>query len=463
LFIAEYLPSCGEKALKTYLYGLYAIGSGNENINTLSKYENALNMTESEIIAAYETLEEMGVVEILSKNPLQVQYIPLSGVYGKPRKIKAGKYGEFTKQVQTLLPDRMISLNEFNEYFNLIETYNIEPEALIMAIKYCTLIKNADINYRYILAVAKNWIARGITTLPAAEKELMNFGKQSQEIKEVLKALGQRGGADYADITLLAKWREQFGFTLDSILYCANTLKGGKGGMKKLDGMLTEFFKYKKFSVKEIEDYITEKQKYRDTAYAVLKELGEYLPNIDPAIQNYIVPWMDKGFDEQTLTQIANYCFKAQIKSLEGMDKLVNKLHKLGLITLQSINEYISEQYQTEKFLQKVLETAGLSRQVNHYDRSNYNLWGNIWGISDELILFAAGQCRDYYNPLKNLHSLLSYYKNNNILTVDKAKKVNAGAVLGKAQKDDKNGFVKREYTAEELNAMFTSIEDYEI
>jgi DnaD/phage-associated family protein len=463
MFIGEYLQSCGEKALKVYLFGLYAIGSGNENLNTLSKFEDALNMTENDIICAFESLEELGIIEVLSKSPLEVKYIPLSGVYGKPKKIKAGKYNEFTKQVQTLLPDRMITLNEFNEYFNLIEVYQIEPEALVMAIKYCTLIKNTNINYRYILTVAKSWIARGITTLAAAEKELYSFSKQSGEIKEVLKALGLRASADYSDITLLNKWTEQLGFTLDSILYCAKTLKGGGGNMKKLDNMLTEFFKYKKFSIKEIEDYINEKQKYKDTAYAVLKELGEYLPNIDPAIQNYILPWTDKGYDGQTLAQIANYCFKAGIKTLEGMNKFVTKLHKLGLITLESINEYIQQQYETEKTLQKVLDAAGLARQVNFYDRSNYNLWSTIWGINDELILHAANLCREYYNPLKNLHNLLSYYKNNNIFTIAKAQKISPDSVLGKTQKTDNDDFTKREYTKEELNAMFTSIEDYEV
>lgn len=466
LFISEYLQSCGEKELKVYLYGLYAIGSGNEKFNTLESFMNTLNMSESDIVQAFEQLDELGIVELLCRNPLDVKYIPFSGVYGRPKKIKAGKYNEFTKQVQTLLPDRMITLNEFNEYFNLIEVYRIEPEALIMAIKYCTMIKNTNINYKYILTVAKSWISRGITTLAAAEKELYDYSRQSIEINKVLKTLGLRSNVDYSDISLYNKWTQQFGFTLDSVLYCAKLAKEQNGGMKKLDNMLTEFYKFKKFSVKEIEDYVNEKQKYKDIAYAVLKELGEYLPNIEPALQNYIIPWTDKGYTEQTLVQIANYCFKAGIKTLEGMDKFVAKLHKLGLITLESINKYIEEQYQIEKILQKILDAAGLQRQVNFYDRSNYNLWSKSWGISDELILYAAEICRDYFNPLKNLHNLLSYFKNNNIFTVAKAKKVNASDVLGKtfdsAQKKEE-GYISREYSKEELNAIISNIEDYEV
>lgn len=467
LFVAEYLELCDEQSLKVYIYGLYAIQSGNESANTMERFCAVTKLTEDVIVKSYQFFEDLGLVEILSLSPMDVRYVPLSGVYGKPRKIKPGKYSEFTKQVQTLLPDRMITTNEFNEYFNLIESYNIEPEALVMAIKYCTMIKSNTINYRYIITVAKSWIDRGITSLAAAEAELYSYNKQAGEIKEVLRAMGYRGGADYTDTALYTKWLEQFGFETAAILFSARLLKSKKGNMQKLDVMMTEFFKYKKFSVKEIEDYVNERQKYKDLTYKVLKELGEYLPNIEPAIENYILPWTDKGYTEETLLQIANYCFKADIKTLSGMNKYVLRMHKLGLITLGSINEYIEQQFETESTISRMLEAAGLSRQVNMYDRTNYALWSNTWNIPDNLILHAAGVCRDFFNPLKNLHSLLSYYKNNNIFELEKAKCVDAASVLSggfSAKSANTAGnFQKREYTKEQLSAMFVSVEDFEV
>jgi DnaD/phage-associated family protein len=428
----------------------------------MSRITAELKLSEEEVVNAFEYLDELGIAEIVSKEPLDVKYLPLSGALSKPRKIRTGKYAEFTKQVQTLLPDRMITLNEFNEYFNLIELYHIEPEALIMVIKYCTMIKGNNINYRYIITVAKNWIQRGITTLAAAEAELSSYNRQADEIKAVLKALGYRGGTDFYDTSLYTKWREQFGFSVEAIMYCANQLKNQKGTMTKLDAMLNEYFKHKKFSIKEIEDYSAEKQVYKDTAYAVLKELGEYIPNTEPVIENYIQPWLDRGYTTETLTQIANYCFRAGIKSIEGMNKFVLKLHKLGLISLENINQYIEQQYATEKNIERILETMGIKRQVNSYDRTNYNLWSVSWCLSDELILYAAGQCRDYFNPLKNLHNLLSYYKNNGIFTKEKASGVSVAQVLGETARKDNENFVKRAYTKEQLAAMFTSVEDFE-
>ncbi|NLK17674.1 MAG: DnaD domain protein [Clostridiales bacterium] len=459
-FINEYLPHCPEKALKVYIYALFGLNSGSESFNSLEKMSSVLELSQEEIIKAFEQLEEMGLVEVVSSSPLDVKYLPVSE--GKPRKIRPGKYSEFTKQVQTLLPDRMITLNEFNEYFNLIETYHIEPEALIMVIKYCTLLKGTNINYRYIVTVAKNWISRGIVTLAAAEQELCSYNRQAEEIKSVHKAMGYRGGADFNDTALYTKWREQYGFSVDTILYAARLLRQKKGNMEKLNLLLDEYYKNKKFSIKEIEDYNAEKQRYREAAFSVLKELGQYLPNVEPAIENYILPWMDKGYDEKTLRQIANYCFKVGIKSLEGMDKLIIRLHKLGLISLESINEYIEEQYHTEKTISEMLERAGINRQVNTYDRSNFRLWTVTWGLGEQLVLYAASCCRDYFNPLKNLHALLSYYKSNGIFSVEKAREVDVEAVLG-GMKRKEQAMHSREYTREELNAMFTSVEDYEV
>lgn len=470
LFVSEYLEQCDEIALKVYIYGLYALQSGSEGINTPERLIQELKIDLKQLIGAYTFLDDLGLVDMISENPLTVKYIPLSGAVGKPRKVKPGKYAEFTKQVQLLLPDRMITTNEFNEYFNLIEVYAIEPEALIMAIRYCTMIKSNNVNYRYIVTVAKSWIERGITTLAAAEAELHSYNKQSGEIKDVLRAMGLRGSADYSDTALYTKWREQLGFTVDAILYTARLLKTKKGNMQKLDTMLTEFFKFKKFSIKEIEDFAAQGQKYRDITYAVLKELGLYLPVVDPAIENYILPWTDKGYNETTLIQVAGYCFKVGVKTLEGMDRFIQKMHKLGMITLDSINQYIDMQYQTEQTIQDILEACGLDRQVNYYDRSNYTLWSKTWGITDTLIMHAAHVCREYFNPLKNLHSLLSYYKNNNISTMDEAKSVNHSSVLNGGYKPaaaadagKKSDFIKHEYTKEQLSAMFTSVDDYEV
>ena len=58
--------------------------------------------------------------------------------------------------MQLVISERMISVSEFNEYFNLLESTAIKPEALIMIAKYCVDLKGANIGVKYIITVAKD-------------------------------------------------------------------------------------------------------------------------------------------------------------------------------------------------------------------------------------------------------------------------------------------------------------------
>jgi len=430
LFITEYLEFCNAAQVKVYMFGLYLIQSGNETANSVEKMSAALKIDEAQIIKAYEFFEDQGIVDIISKSPLEVKYIPLSGAYGRPRKIKASKYSEFTKQVQALLPDRMISPNEYNEYFHLIEDYGIEPEALIMIINYCTKLQGTKINFRYIVTVAKDWAFRGIKTFKAAEKELSTFSGQEKEIKDMLKALGLKH-IDYDVSPMYTKWRNQLGFSFESVICAAKIQRQTKGTVPRLDSFLEELYKNKKYSVKEIEDYGLEFKEYRNLANALLKELGDFVSAIEPVIESYVVPWTDGGFDRITLLAIANYCFKAGTRKIEGMNKFVLKLKKMGYVTLEGVNEYIDNAVYRERTIQKMLTGLGLDRLVTAYDRDNYALFSESWGISDEIILLAAEKVKGFFNPAKNLHALLSYVKNNRIADAESLKRIDAAKTVG--------------------------------
>ena len=76
LFISEYLPECDEKQVKVYLYGLYLCTNPSRN-NSLDALCSNLNMSEKEIISIYSFFEDMGLVQIVSKEPLEVKYLSL--------------------------------------------------------------------------------------------------------------------------------------------------------------------------------------------------------------------------------------------------------------------------------------------------------------------------------------------------------------------------------------------------
>ena len=81
-FITKYLPEADGFAVKVYLYGLY-LCKNTESDFSLRSMAEVLKTTEEKIIDAFEFWEDYDLVEILSREPFTVQYLPVKAAVGK--------------------------------------------------------------------------------------------------------------------------------------------------------------------------------------------------------------------------------------------------------------------------------------------------------------------------------------------------------------------------------------------
>ena len=409
-FIHEYLPLSSGNAVKVYLYGLYLCAHP-ERDETFSETAKTLNMTEEEVKDLFRFWEEFGLVEILSEEPFSVRYVPVRSVYGgKARKIKAEKYTEFTKALQTLIPSRMISTSEYSEYFSIMETFAIKPDAMIMIVKYCIDLKGEDISYRYISKVAKDFGARGLTTTAKIEKELSAYALRTGNLEKIFSAMGLKRQPEIEDSEMLKTWTRELEFEIDNVIFAASTLK--KGNMAKLDALIKELYSLKCFSKEEIESYLLRKKAVYDLAIKINKSLGIYVEVLEPEIENYVSKWVSFGFNNQTLSLIANNCFLSGKKDLADMDTLVEYLYTRGFVSLTSVNDYFETLKKQDEFIAKFLLVAGVSRRPNNWDRENLSLWKS-WNFSEDMILEAARLSSGKSSPIGYMTGILSNWKNN--------------------------------------------------
>ncbi len=414
-FITEYLPVSSGDAVKVYLYGLFLCQNPKFDKN-LTEIAQTLSLSEETVLSCFTYWEEFGLVNVLSKDPLSVQYEPIrSSVSAKPKKIKAEKYSEFSKTLQTLLPNRMISTSEYTEYFNVMETYSIKPEAMIMIVNYCISLKGADIGYRYISKVAKDFGNRGLTTLEKVEKELSSYNIRTGIIERILKALKLRRAPEIEDSVLLEKWTDELEFEAENIIFAASKL--GKGSMAKLDEFLLELFSRKSFSKEEIAEFIGRKKEVYDLAIKINKALAIYVEVLDTVIDTYLNKWLSFGFTGETLLLIANYLFKTGKNTLQEMDDLIVYLRNRGFIDLSSVNDYFEQLKVVDEFLNKMLKIAGVNRKPTSIDRENYTMWKS-WNFSDDMILQASSLSAGKSSPISYMNGILSNWKNNGVYTL---------------------------------------------
>ncbi|MDR0425549.1 MAG: DnaD domain protein [Clostridiales bacterium] len=453
-FVTDYMPFAPETYVKVYLLGLSLAMTGGERDNAAEAVSQTLSLDQSIVTEAFRYWSQQGVVNVLSAAPLAVEYLPVGKNSAAVRKFSKTKYKDFNSQLHAMLPGRNILPNEYNEYYSVMEDAHIEPNAMLAIIAYCIRLKGEDISYAYILTVAKNLAHQGCLTFDRVTEKLSEFDLYDKELAPVIKALSLKRSAGVEDKRLFIKWTKTLEYPLETVVQVAKTVK--KGGMDRLDALLTKYYENRLFTIDEINAF----NKNRDRLFKLTKDvnriIGVYYEQLDFIIETYVTKWLGWGFSEPTLLSLADYCFKRGIRTLEGMNDTVEKFYKQGLLTEESIGAFMNEAVKLDENVKAVLDAAGANRPVASRDRDAYRTWTFTWGFTDEVILYAAGLSKNSVNPVSYISGILGDWYNAGIKTVAAAKAQRPAAAPQK-----KPGTVEKTYTSEQLNALFDRL-DYE-
>jgi len=465
-FLNDYLPYAPENCVKVYLFGLLKCQNSTSFDNTIENFENVLGLSKQDIIDIFLYWQDQNLVQVLSTDPMEVRYLPVKNALKKVKVANIKKYSAFTLQAQEIIEGREITPNEFNEYIDFLETSKMQPDALIMIMKYCVNTKGDNIGYSYILTVAKNWARDGIRTTEKVEEHISSLNDLTSENSKVAKALKFQGNLGLEHQQLFSKWKDEFGFDVGTIVEVAKEIakKTKKNGYEMLDSALLKYYEQKLMSFYEIKEFEKQKAELIQTARNINKAIGVYYENVDNIVSTYILPWINKGYTENTLLEIANFCFKSSIRTLDGMDEKINKFYKLGLISTESINQYMDSLAKTDGEIKELLIKLGIDRKVNSIDRKNYKTWVVDWKINNELINYAVDLSIGKANPFPYMNKILANWHQNNISTVAEAKKTKTvEQPAPKANATVTKSYEHRSYSDDELTALFDNLDDIEI
>jgi DNA replication protein DnaD len=422
LFINEFLPYAPENCVRVYIYGLYKCSNPNTFDNTIESFASVLNLSTQDIEDIFLYWQEQGLVQILSTMPIEIRYMPLKNIISNVKKFNLDKYSEFNAQAQKIIEGRMISKTEYAEYYTLLETYHIQPEALIMTMKYCTVLKGKNVGWPYILTVAKNWATEGITTTTAVEERIKLMDQNTSGIGKILKICGSKRLATIDEREKYLKWIEKWDFPLESIEYIAKQIaQKGRANFDKINFKLNKYFELNKISISEIEEYEAQKSKMFALAKKLTKIIGVYYEDYENVVETYISKWLDLGHNEKSLLTLASYCFKNSIRTLESVDNIILKLYKLGIVSTQAIDEYILGLVREDRQIKEIFGNLGLSRNIIASDREFFKTWKYSWLMSEQLLNLATQKSAGKAHPMQYMNKLLSTWHSKNITTVEQA------------------------------------------
>lgn len=456
-FVTDFMPFAPENYVKVYLYGLkLACFGGVGDIET--EIAGKLNLEPGLVSEAFSYWANEGLVNILSTSPVAVEYLAVNKGTLALRKFSKTKYKDFNDQLHAMLPSRNILPNEYNEYYSIMEAMHIEPEAMLAIIAYCIRLKGQDVGYPYILAVARNLARQGCLTYDRVNEQLSEFDLYDKDVAAVLHSLGSKKAPAIEDKRMFAKWTKTLGFPTETVVQVAKSVK--RGGMDRLDALLVKYYENHLFSMAEIDEF----NRNRDRLYSLTKEInkriGVYYEQLDFIIETYVTRWLGYGFTDETLLTIAEYCFRCNIRTLEGYNATVEKFYKQGLITADDIGEFLGEAVRRDADIREALEKAGVTRPVTSRDRDSYHTWTYSWKMDRDVVLYAASLAAGNASPVSYMNAILGGWHNAGVTTLDGAKKF--GATRASAARETA-ATVTKTYTSEQLNAMFDSLNNEDL
>lgn len=470
-FINNYLPIAPESCVKVYLYGLYLCSTPSSIENSLDNLMHTLSMSASEVRDAFEYWQGEGLVQILentSTNELMIKYLPVHKKISSGKKY-ANKYADFNGKIQTVISGRMLTPSEYHEYYTLLESFHIDEDALIEIAKYCVNLRGNSITHNYITTVAKNFASLGYKSTEAVKERLNEHEEVNSDVVNILKQFkASTKHSTVEERNLYIKWTTELGFAHGVIKKIAKDIATKGGNIQKLDKTLISYYNSNLMTIKEIEEYNETKSMYLEIAKEITRSLGTYYENLDVVIETYIIDWLRKGYERDTLKTIASFCFKHSTKTLEGMNNVILKFYKLGLVSKASINQYMEELVAADNKIQEILDSLNLLRSVNSYDRDTYHTWTNSWLFTDEIIKLVSTYSAGKSQPIQYMNKILASMYEAKINTLSEAEEYLTN--YGKQAPKDKTSktkssqdFEQREYNKQDLDALWGSLDNIEI
>lgn len=454
IFLMKYMPTADDTFTKVYLYGLTLAFLGGEN--SMEKISLALKMPSEKILAAFKYWEEKGLVTITTSFPTGIMYHSAKNALPPIVKYNVKDYKTFVEEVSRLFPEKILSPNEITEYIELIRINKMEINAMLLIIKYCIDYKMGKVTSPYILAVASDWIKKGLTTEDAVNSHINSLEANSEAIRMIFHAIGLKREADIDDRQFFLKWTLEYGYNLDALLVAAKPQKR-RGGMERLNRYVEELRNADAFTALEVAEFTKNKEKIYDLAINVVKNIGGYYASMDIVIDTYIVPWLAKGFTNEALLMIAKFCFLKNVRNLDGMNQMITRFFKLGLLDETSIDSYIEMQISIDKKIMAVFEKCNHMGLVSNRDREFYRTWME-WGFDDDMILFVAKLADKNPFPMQSINRNLALLHQKSVNTIN-----DATNVLKEDNKYDTKESKPSNYSDEQLKNVLVDFETWEL
>lgn len=313
--------------------------------------------------------------------------------------------------------------------------------------------ENGDIAVRFIS------LPRGAAT----DSVRYNAAKYSGLVMKLRQVVGTRSLSG-AELQKIFDWVEVFGFEEDAAVEIVRHCLGVKGARvhinymdsvaKRLaaDGTLTCDAVLENFRI-ELE--------MSGGAAAILKRWHISRRPTEDEIALYAKWTHEWNFTPEAIDLALSEMVAVSSPSFKYLDAILKSYHENGQISEEGIRESIREENTIADLASQAFIRMGLKRKANSADRQQFAFWYRNFGMSAELILYAAELASEKNSPFAEMKKLVTDWHARGIASYEAAKadhEKNAASPAASVKKgrtvSRALNYKQKRYTAEELKKM---------
>ncbi len=412
-FITKYLPQADGDAVRVYLYGLYLCQCGNEF--DAASAAKLLGIPYKRFAEIYDFWEECDLVHVLSREPLFVEYLPVSSAVGKPKTVRPEKYAEFNRELYKLLQKagREFRPFEMQKLLEFLEKEPMEQQAFLLVVEYCVKKDGEKLSFSHVINKAQKLCRESKYTYEQVEADLADFNVHERELSRIFALIGVYRKPQEGDYDFLEKWLSQ-GMRIEAVYAAAEYLK--KGTLPTLDLLVGELLEREATDEEHAREYLARREALASVVYKVARKLGVKVQNPRPFADEYAEKWTERGYDEESLSLLAGLGMKLGYGFPE-LDALIDTLYRAGTVDGESVKAYCAARDRELRLLQRIQAVCGVVKKTQSA-LDMIAIWRNEWNFSDEMIEEAARRSFGASSPLPYMNKLLSEWKRAGAVTV---------------------------------------------
>ena len=244
IFINHYLPNALGDYVKVYLYALKLSSSSRSVSMSDSQLASALNLTEKDVVSAWEYWESENVISVINTSDTKIiRFENLASVMFGGKKIPPKEPAPLSHAIENMLLEieskvsRTLAHNERDLILSWVDEYNIAPQAAVLLVEDCLKRNVRSINYWD--KIASVFFDEGISTYDQALDFFEKRDERYQQYKEILKYLGLYHNPSEPERRLMDNWLDTLSLDIETIKNAADeTVGANRPNLKYLDAII---------------------------------------------------------------------------------------------------------------------------------------------------------------------------------------------------------------------------------